>query len=553
MHKVWGMEEIMKRTRDQKNYQYMCGLISSMRKEKIITTIVLVTGVVVNVCLILKMQELLDHIASNGKLDLTSSVIEFLIVLAIYFVVAFVSQFLFRQLQYKGKNLLLNQTYKKMIAHPITYFRNQDEGKLSSLLQNDVVTLGFNIATLSVIQSVQICSLLIYTFMMLYYQIGLGMFIIILIYLCFATTGVITKKLAKVSQKIFSKKATMNSMFLESVKGIKLIKMLKKENLFSYRFQTFIHEDLYKTERKEGFYNALYIGMYLVLSIGIPLIGLVLGVLLVSKGYASIGSIIAIYALIMQMQEPIRVLAENRNQKHILYKLSDRIMECFFEEEIDSRFQNIDKICNLSFQSDYYTYGDKQILKNVSFDLYPDDILLIEGESGVGKSTLLNIMMQVLDDHAGVLMINGMDSNEIKLEYLYTHMLMVNQELILLNGTIRENICMFDEFDDAAYEEVVDVCELRSLLNDKGKDFMIDASNWNISGGQAQRICIARMLIRKPDVLLLDEPTSALDDATGEAVAKKIEAYIHQYHMMLVIVSHKQDIKKICNKKVILS
>ena len=100
--------------------------------------------------------------------------IEFLIVLAIYFVVAFVSQFLFRQLQYKGKNLLLNQTYKKMIAHPITYFRNQDEGKLSSLLQNDVVTLGFNIATLSVIQSVQICSLLIYTFMMLYYQIGLG-------------------------------------------------------------------------------------------------------------------------------------------------------------------------------------------------------------------------------------------------------------------------------------------------------------------------------------------------------------------------------------------
>lgn len=265
------------------------------------------------------------------------------------------------------------------------------------------------------------------------------------------------------------------------------------------------------------------------------------------------GKLIAMYTLITQTQEPIRIIADCINEKKSAYKLADKIKGIFNDENTNERHITINHINQIKINIDSFGFHNTTILKDIHFIIQKGDKYLLEGESGSGKSTLSSLIMQYLKDEDHNILINDIESNRITLESLYKHLLMVDQNMEIMEGTIKDNITMFDHFSDVELAEVIQVCQLHDLVNEKGLNYFIKPYANNLSGGQIQRICIARMLIRKPDILLLDEPTSALDEETSILFSNKLKEYSDKYNITLFIISHKKDIMNICNKRITLS
>lgn len=126
-------------------------------------------------------------------------------------------------------------------------------------------------------------------------------------------------------------------------------------------------------------------------------------------------------------------------------------------------------------------------------------------------------------------------------------MLISSQLPLLLEGTIRQNIFLGDSYEKEQLIEVMDTCCLSELLDEK-EELIIGGENDKISGGQKQRINTARILIRKPDVIILDEPTASLDALTAQKLARNVVAFTKKYNLMLIVVSHNQDFDEYADK-----
>lgn len=180
------------------------------------------------------------------------------------------------------------------------------------------------------------------------------------------------------------------------------------------------------------------------------------------------------------------------------------------------------------------------VLKHFNSHIHPGQVIAIVGESGSGKSTILNLIPRFYDLQSGSLLIDGIDIRRIKLESLRSHIGMVQQETILIHGTIRENIT----YGLSSYSE-------QDLLNAAraadAHDFILDLKNGYetivgergvmLSGGQRQRIAIARVLLKDPKILLLDEATSALDSVTEYSIQQALEKLM--YGRTTIIVAHR--------------
>ena len=174
----------------------------------------------------------------------------------------------------------------------------------------------------------------------------------------------------------------------------------------------------------------------------------------------------------------------------------------------------------------------------MKFDLEKSKIYSIQGESGIGKSTIFNIILKFLPVEDVNILVNGTDIDKINARQLYKNILMVDQNIVTINSSIKENLTLGEKYSDEELNEVIEVSQLNELIKNKGLDYEIDSAAKNLSGGEKQRISIARILLRKPNILFMDEPTSALDDNTARNFAKKVVEFAHKYDMTLVIISH---------------
>ena len=198
----------------------------------------------------------------------------------------------------------------------------------------------------------------------------------------------------------------------------------------------------------------------------------------------------------------------------------------------------------------YYPVGDNTLLQDVSFTVEKGDVALITGPSGIGKSTLFNLVSRILSCETVFVGYNGRPVEDYCLRDYYRHVLQVEQTVVTVHGTLLENLTFGEEYPEERIREVLRVAQLEKFVEERGLDFVLDEHAANISGGERQRIGIARMLLRRPDLLLLDEPTSALDAETGENLMRGLTEYAKKNGMSLLVISHKSDADEYASQKV---
>jgi len=190
------------------------------------------------------------------------------------------------------------------------------------------------------------------------------------------------------------------------------------------------------------------------------------------------------------------------------------------------------KIKNLSF-----SHGDKKILDNVNFEIIKGKKYLIRGVSGSGKTTLIQLLTKIYDNYEGEIFIDGTDLKKIREESFNSNISFIYQDVFLLKDTIRNNITLYKNYTDEEIYAASAAAGLNDFLQSKsdGLDSLADENAKNMSGGERQRISIARSMIRKPEILFTDEITSALDNDLG----MQIEKTILSLPVTVISISHK--------------
>lgn len=199
-----------------------------------------------------------------------------------------------------------------------------------------------------------------------------------------------------------------------------------------------------------------------------------------------------------------------------------------------NNFNSSIEIRNLSFSY----HSSKQILKNISANFKLGEKYAIVGTSGSGKTTLLNLLMKSSDDYTGKILFDGVELKDISYDSLLNIVSVIHQNVFVFNDSIYNNITLYKEVSDTEFDFVVQRSGLSQLIDYHGKDFSCGANGMNLSGGEKQRISIARALLRNTPILLLDEATSSLDEKNTYGIMNSI---FDMSDVTALVVTHRLD------------
>lgn len=338
--------------------------------------------------------------------------------------------------------------------------------------------------------------------------------------------------------------------FTNILNGIKEIKLFNNHQYFLDFFYIHSKKSLYANKKFQiiSLTPRLVIEIILALSLSILLIK----GLLLSNDYKLIISTTAVFmaSAIKLMPSLNKIIVSINSIKY--YETS--INKLYEHEKKLRNYTQKDKVLinfkkNITFKNVSFEYSkDKKILDNINFEIVNGDKIGIVGSSGMGKSTIVNLISGLLKHSSGEIDING---NKIDYDFLLSNLSLIPQNPFFGNSSIKENLCFGIDNDNINLDkvhEVLKVVELFDLVNqmDKKLDTVIGEKGTSLSGGQLQRLGIARSLYSNPDILILDESTNALDKETQKKIINNL--FLNYKNKTIIIISHDHNILSECNK-----
>lgn len=364
------------------------------------------------------------------------------------------------------------------------------------------------------------------------------------------------KYLKNIHKEAQSADGKVRSFFQESLASLLVIKVFNAYKQISEKARL-LQEDNYKIRIKRAtisiFANT---GVQMAFSLGY-LFAMVLGGFRVYRGMIDIGELTAILQLVNQIQSPLYALAGVIPTYYSVIASAERIIEIEnYADEAESdgslydRYECYEKLKEIVFDSVTFKYNRDYVFKNATAVIKKGDFVAITGISGIGKSTLLKLLLGVVYPQEGTIKIVTEDSEkqvDCNTRSLFSY---VPQGNMLLSGTLRENVTfMCKEKSDEEIERAVKLScsdDFVSRLPD-GLETVVGERGLGLSEGQIQRIAIARAILYDAPIILFDEATSALDEETEERLLKNLRAMENK---TCVIVSHKPAALTVCNKEI---
>jgi ATP-binding cassette subfamily B protein len=278
-------------------------------------------------------------------------------------------------------------------------------------------------------------------------------------------------------------------------------------------------------------------------NVGPMLLYLVGGILIMKHDSTlTVGDITVLVTLLGKMYGPVNSLLNMQVEWMRSMALFTRIFE-YFDMPVDIKnapdaITPDTAVGTVDFQHVEFSYdGQRKILKDIDFTLQAGKSIAIVGPSGSGKSTIVNLIPRLYDVCGGAVTFDGVDVRQLDLKFLRDHVGIVSQETYLFNGTIRENLLYARP--DATEEMLIEACKKANIYDfvsrqEKGLDTMVGNRGLKLSGGEKQRISIARVLLKDPTVFIFDEATASLDSISESKIQDAIDPIIHSRTSILI-------------------
>ncbi len=436
-------------------------------------------------------------------------------------------------------NYLRCDMFSKLMNKDIKDFSLDNSGKYISVLYNDIKLIEDNFLNNIFLVISSLLSFLISLCALFYISPYIVIFISIFGVLGFIIPNTLSKKLviekneySKNLEEITSVTKDLFSGF-EVIKGFNISKKINK---------IFVKNSLNveNSKRKCSILEAIIKGFSLAFSVTIYLGVLILGGYLMYKKSISVGTAIIIIQLSTHIVGPVKTSISLINQIKSVSLIGKKVEDILNvnneseeSEEIKS-FRDCIDIKDLNFS---YT-KERNALKNINLKFERNKKYAIVGESGCGKSTLIKLIMRYYNEYEGKITIDNKDLNKIYSSDLYKTISMIQQNVFMFDDSIKENIRLFSNYSD---ESVIESCKrsgIMGLINrlEDGIDSLVGENGNKLSGGEKQRIAIARALINETKILILDESTSALDNETAYSLEKSL---LNLENLTMIVVTHK--------------
>ena len=347
-------------------------------------------------------------------------------------------------------------------------------------------------------------------------------------------------RVAEAEKKVSQKNESYMSTLTDSLSGFSVVKSFKAEAAMCRLFTERIREVTEaKTVRRKIMIMVQCMGMIagIIAQFGV----FIAGAALATNGHAiSAGTLIAFVNLMNYVVNPIgsvpQYLAQCKASCALIDKLADALESNVREEGLESKGS---LKCGITINDLSFGYeAEKPVLQDVSFIFDAGKSYAIVGASGSGKSTLLNLLMASHSGYSGSICYDETELRQISSESLYEIVSVVQQNVFIFNASIRDNITMFSDFPKEEVDRAITLSGLSKLIAQRGEDYLCGENGSGLSGGEKQRISIARSLLKKSQVLLVDEATAALDAQTAFHVSNAI---LDLDNLTRIVVTHALD------------
>ncbi|WP_035790365.1 peptidase domain-containing ABC transporter [Clostridium beijerinckii] len=457
---------------------------------------------------------------------------------------------------YLGQNIntkLMIGYYDHVVKLPMKFFATRETGEIISRF-NDAskirdaisgVALTMMIDTLMVIFG----GVILFSENHLLFGITIiPVFLYLIIIVAF--NGVIER----VNRRTMEDNAKLTSYLVESLNGIETVKAFNGEKKINFemekRFIKFVRSIF-----KNGFVSNMQGSIKTAVQAIFGTVILWIGAYEVIQGNMTIGKLLTFNVLLTYFLDSIQRIINLQPTLQTAIVAADRlgeILDLELEKSVDEEKKVSPKQLNgkIEFNNVDFRYGTRQlVLKNICISIEPGEKIALVGESGSGKTTISKLLLNFYQCEKGEVLINGYDIKDINLEILRDRISYISQDMFFFSGSIKENLSFGAE--KATFEEIVDACkkaQIHEYINSLPAryDTFLEENASNFSGGQKQRLAIARAILKKPDVLIMDEATSNLDSITERAIDKTINEFSNG--ISIIIIAHRLSTIMRCDK-----
>lgn len=440
---------------------------------------------------------------------------------------------------------LTNNIYKKILSLPLKYHHSRPVGDIMSRV-NDLSSIKefINFVSFSLITDflfvIIIFIIIIFINKLLFLLLIIFALTYMFIYILFRD------KIYSMSLMLKEINSEVNSYLIESILGIDTIKNFNIEKERKLRFKSKYNNLLKLNVKYNKFILSIELFQNFIMTISNVFI-LFVGIKLVNKGLLLFSNLIIINSLLIYFFISLkniiyfdRILIDSKNSYNRLEDLLD-------EEEDNNNKSNFNFNNNIEFKNVAYSYDSYNIFENLSFNIDKGDFVFVKGDSGVGKSTLFKILTKQINDYKGKVIIDNTNIKNLSLNDIRNNICFVSQNEIIFTDTILNNITLFKEVAKKELEKVIRITGIDKFLKEKNisLNFLLEENGHNISGGERQRILLARALLQNKKILILDETTNGIDTLSEENIVRKVK---EEYDVTLILISHRYDNLKLFNK-----
>lgn len=437
--------------------------------------------------------------------------------------------------------LIFLRTFKKIILLPYSYYHSRTTGEMISRL-NDLIYVKNFIHQLILTVCLDGIILIASGMILILMNAKMFLFMVMIILIYFAIFLVFRPWLEKYTKLNQQNNAAIQSFLTETISGIETIKNMNIESTINERMET-----LYLKSLNDNFFYQNINTMELFLKELITTIGTLLfqfiGIYFVMNQKMTLGYLMSLTALANCFLEPIINFIQ-LNKEYFYSKNSLKRINHLFEVKEENLCTKTNFVADgkISFQNLSFSYNqEKNILESISFDILKGNKVIILGDSGSGKSTILKLLLKYYEINRNMIYLNGIDLNNYSISDVRNSIGLMSQNEILYTDTILNNITLYQEIDSNKW---LDICKI-TYVDDFVKNFFLgyqtklEENGLNLSGGQRQRLLLARLLLQEKKIILIDEGLNAVDVNLERKILKNI--FSKYPDKTIIVVSHRRE------------
>jgi len=457
-----------------------------------------------------------------------------------------------------GSRLLANirmRIYEKIQYLPMEFFARKNTGELSSRILIDIGMLDQVLSRELPMLVLNIFQAIVFLAIVLMIDWKLTLIALLIFPVLLFPILNLSRKLRKISRSLQINWANLGHVIQESIYGQFVIKAY---NMHKHVIEKFSKENeaIYRSNlsiiKRTGLVSPF---SELLTTIGGAII-IVIGVGKVMNNEFSSGFLFMFIAGLVSLIGPSKAIMNSIAYIYMASATLPRIYSILEQEqaEIDSGVMECPKLqSKITFENVSFDYGGNPVLKDISFEIKAGEKIGIVGPTGVGKSTILSLLLRLYEPKDGVILYDGIDIRKFTLKSLRNRIGIVPQEPIIFSDTIRNNICFGNEhFTTEDFEKAVTITRVSEFVSNMkdGYETMVGERGQTLSGGQKQLICLARAILKNPEILLFDEITASLDSESEKILHQALEDIMK--NRTVVFVAHRLSTVRNMDKIVVM-